>query len=111
MIYEGFKIAASAVMIDALKKLCPEQSAVFSISNIPLQMSSLFPFELTYDACDIESKMEVKIPSGEWIHGIVMPEVPDFIDTKPTMEFAPTFIEEDTRNNFLNSFMFKGRVF
>lgn len=49
----------------------PEFEAI-PIMGIPIQSTPWLPFEKMYDACDIETKAEVKIPSGVWIHGIMI---------------------------------------
>lgn len=103
----------SQIVMDMLKQLEPK-SAISDqkiVYGFPLRVYNLFPFEIMYDACDIETKETVKIASGEWIHGVMVPAMPDFIElVPPKLSFAPEVIEED-RRAFLNSFMFKGRMF
>lgn len=43
--------------------------------QIPVHESPLFPFEIHYDACDVETRQPVKIGSGEFIHGVMIPQV------------------------------------
>jgi hypothetical protein len=59
--------------------------------GIPVYESSIFPFEIMYDACSIETKEEIKIASGEWIHGVIIPQPEPY-----KMEPPPilTFFEE-----------------
>jgi hypothetical protein len=64
-------------VFDRLKELqLPSNKEYFSYGgyNFPVIESSLFPFEIMYDACDVETKLEIKIPSGEWIHGVAIPQ-------------------------------------
>jgi hypothetical protein len=36
--------------------------------GIKVIKSNILPYEKTYPACNIDLKMEVGIPSGEWVH-------------------------------------------
>lgn len=81
----GSKIFLSKQKFDELKQEVPKQfDSLSTIVGIQIYPSPLFPFEIMYDACDIESKMKVKIPSGEWVHGAFIPEIPT-IDTRPLL--------------------------
>lgn len=42
--------------------------------GLPLQFkeSNVFPFEITYKACDLQTKEEINIKSGELIHGAIV---------------------------------------
>jgi len=40
--------------------------------GISVIQSSIFPFERKWAACDIETKLEHQIPSGEWVHGVMV---------------------------------------
>ena len=75
-------------MVDKLKELPEvvreEKFLAFGYS-LPIYKSDLFPFEIMYDACNVETKSEFKIPSGEWIHGVVIPQ--DYPESyKPTFD-------------------------
>lgn len=50
--------------------------------QIPVHESPIFPFEIHYDACDVETRQLVKIGSGEMIHGAMIPQV--------NIEYQPT---------------------
>jgi hypothetical protein len=70
-------IHASKEYVDKLKSLPATKSEnVTSINflGLPIVESSLFPFEIMYDACSIETREEIKIASGEWIHGAIIPQ-------------------------------------
>ncbi len=43
--------------------------------EIPITISDMFPFEQHYEACDVLTKHEIRVPSGEIVHGV-------FIDDK-----------------------------
>lgn len=53
--------------IDCLRK--PKE-----VFGFPIQFkeSSVFPFEMTYRACDLQTKEEINIKSGEMIHGALI---------------------------------------
>lgn len=71
---------------------------------IEIKQSNLFPFELYWDACDIVTKKMIRIPSGEWIHGVIIPE---FEDIEPIpLQLAPEIIEMDRYNSRLLSFIY-----
>jgi hypothetical protein len=81
------QIYMSKFMADKLKEL-PETKLVDILGySFPVVVSPLFPFEVMYDACDIETKHEVKIGSGEWIHGAMVPQI-DLEIEPPSFEFS-----------------------
>jgi hypothetical protein len=43
---------------------------------VEVRESSMFPYEKMWTACDIENKTEHQIPSGEWVHGIMVAPPP-----------------------------------
>lgn len=73
------KFFVSKQVFDRLKELTEPSfnKEYFSYGgcNFPIRESNLFPFEIMYDACSLETKEEIKIPSGEWIHGVAIPEI------------------------------------
>src|SRR5688500_4145459 len=60
-----------------------EYHAAMTIYGIPVQESGVFPFEVTYSACDVVTREEVLIPSGEWIHGAVFPAYFNLVEMSP----------------------------
>lgn len=67
---------ASKEAIDQLSKLSGVDTIV--ISGIKVFATDLLPIEATYVACDIKTKEEYRIRSGEMIHLIAVPQL--FID-------------------------------
>lgn len=84
--------------IDKLKSLpATKPDSITSLNifgyNFPVIENPLFPFEVHYDACDMETKQEVKIASGEWIHGAIIPQPEPYkMEPPPTL----TFYEESS---------------
>jgi hypothetical protein len=68
----SFQFGCSKSMIDLLKEKTNASDEI--IFGIPVKESNLFPFEILYNACDIETRQEIKIPSGEWCHGVIVPD-------------------------------------
>jgi hypothetical protein len=71
--------------------------------GIPVYESPVFPFQIHYDACDIESRQEVKIASGEWIHGAIIPAIEPEIP-KPSFEFSFDTMQKHIDKPFRNRF-------
>lgn len=59
----------------AFHKSLEPYSSIINLMGIEIKRSNLFQFEVMYDACLIETHEEIKIPSGEWIHGVSMPNL------------------------------------
>jgi hypothetical protein len=76
----------SSELINSIKQAAKPATTV--IGGLELVESPLFPFELKYDACDLNTKEEIKIPSGEWIHGMAVSQ-PDFNHIEPMMQPEP----------------------
>jgi hypothetical protein len=75
----------------AFHKSMEQYSDVINLMGIEIKKSALFPFEIMYDACDVKTHEQISIPSGEWIHGVMMPQT-SFEDIKPVpLSFAPEF--------------------
>jgi hypothetical protein len=72
------------------------------IHGIEIIQSNLFPFELHWDACDIITKELIMIPSGEWVHGVIVPKME--IESIP-LRFAP-----EINDSPLRYFMFKDNI-
>lgn len=92
------EVTVSPVVYKAL-----EHSKV-ELFGVTIRSSPLFPFETRWDACDIGTHQKIQIPSGEWIHGVMMSPM-GFSDMEP-MPFPIQWQEQDTKNNWL-----KGRMF
>ena len=69
-------------MFDLIKEKAEEAKHPIII-GVPVIESSLFPFEIKYEACNIETKEEVRIPSGEFIHGAMVPAIEVEIPSPP----------------------------
>lgn len=53
--------------LEKLEKI-PDYFSFDGFASIEIRSYHWLPFELKYDACDIETKCEIKIASGEMIH-------------------------------------------
>lgn len=74
--------------------------------NMEYRESNLFPFEFHWDACDVETRKLIHIPSGEWCHGILMPnEIYDLppINNLSGMYEPLTELDKIRYNHFFNS--------
>lgn len=60
-----------------------KSSQQVDIYGIPVIESSLFPFEIKYDACDVATRELIQIPSDELCHGVM------FADPIPASYDAP----------------------
>lgn len=59
-----------------IKNAIPERNKIHvGEYEIPVYESPLFPFEIHYDACDVETRQLVKVGSGEFIHGAMIPKI------------------------------------
>ena len=93
------KLICSKQYYESLKALPPgRQAKEFNLCGYSINVfeSDLFPYEIKYDACDIETKGEVKIPSGEFIHAMVVPadakiELDPLIIEPPKMDMPKTY--------------------
>ncbi len=85
------KLYLSKEMKDALLSSAKNSEIPLVGYGIPVYESSIFPFEIMYDACSIETKEEIKIASGEWVHGVVVPQPDPYKMEPPPML---TFFEE-----------------
>lgn len=107
-IEEMFKYAElqmKEVTVSPLVYKALENSKV-ELFGVTIRSSPLFPFETHWDACDIDTHQQIQVPSGEWIHGVIIPEMPP-IDVEPiSWEFAPEFNELHKYNRSLQSFLF-----
>jgi hypothetical protein len=92
------EVSVSPVVYKAL-----ENSKV-ELFGVTIRSSPLFPFETHWDACDVATHQQIQIPSGEWIHGIMMSPI-DFNNIEP-MPLPIQWYEQDTKSNWL-----KGRMF
>lgn len=81
------QILLSKQMSDKIKELSETKNIDLFGYKIPVFESPLFPFEIHYDACDIETRQLVKIGSGELIHGAILPKI-DFEIEPPSFEFS-----------------------
>lgn len=71
-----------------LDKLPESKTIPVGEFNFDVIESQLFPFEITYDACDLVTRREIKISSGEWIHAAIIPHT-DFSELPPLISFYP----------------------
>lgn len=119
MIYDGLNMHPDWLNIEEMFKYIKSQNKEVTVSQVvykalehskvelfgvTIRSSPLFPFETHWDACDVNTHQQIQIPSGEWIHGIMMSPM-DF----SSIELMPLPIqmsEQDTKNNWL-----KGRMF
>lgn len=85
------QLFVSHAMMTAIKKLqeVNPKSISYGSYSFPVLANPLFPFEICYDACDVETKQETKIGSGEWCHGALVPVFGLSIE-RPDLHFAPT---------------------
>jgi hypothetical protein len=109
---EWLKIAEKLDQLDAQKKqamVSPDvyaeiQRLKINLFGLTVRSSPLFPYEKHWDACDIDTHQQIRIPSGEWVHGIMMPAI-DFTYAEP-LSLPIQMPEQGTQNNW-----FKGRMF
>lgn len=111
---EWLKIAEKLDQLDAQKKeviVSPDvytaiQRLKVNLFGLIVRSSPLFPYETHWDACDIDTQQQIKIPSGEWVHGIMMPATA-FSD----IEHIPLQFYESEESKELKSYIFKARMF
>jgi len=59
-------------VIDAYKKMQENPPALlFQGYEIKVLKSNIFPYQSTYNACDVETKEEIKV-TGEMVDGVVL---------------------------------------
>lgn len=54
--------------------------------GIPVYETHALPFEPWYDACDLQTKQQHRISSGEMVHAIILPDtdITKMLETKET---------------------------
>ena len=86
-IYQKFQREMKTLLVSptAFKFIRDSKTDTFGITY---HVSPLFPFEIMWDACDVETKEGVKIPSGEWVHAIAFgaPDPVEDISFLPDLE-------------------------
>lgn len=96
------EVTVSPVVYKAL-----ENSKV-ELFGVTIRSSPLFPFETHWDACDVSTHQQIQIPSGEWIHGVMMSPSP----IQPDFWFEESNIKDHEWMCCLDKpIIFKGRMF
>ncbi len=111
---EWLKIAEKLDQLESQKKeviVSPDvyseiQRLKINLFGLTVRSNPLFPYEKHWDACDIDTQLEIRIPSGEWVHGIMIPAM-SFND----VERMPLQFYESEDSKELKSYLFKGRMF
>lgn len=84
-------IQCSKSYMEAIRKLPVAKSFGSEAIGIEVRESSVFPYEMKWAACDIETKSEHQIPSGEWIHGVMAAPPPREQSIGVMMTETPAF--------------------
>jgi|ERR1041385_9257220 hypothetical protein len=75
------EIFASAEAMELLQQEARPGDITTMVGGYEIRVSPILPVEVKYNACDVETRREIKIPSGEWIHFIAI--APTRIDEAP----------------------------
>lgn len=67
------RIFGSPHWIDLLKKMQREPLKSSEYLGIKVVEHGAFPIAISYPACDIETKEEIRVYSGEYIHAAMIP--------------------------------------
>lgn len=71
----NYILYVSAEVMDVIKEMPMAIDAALRPAAVQIILDQRLPLNLVYDACDLETKRECKIPSGEWVHMLRIPKV------------------------------------
>lgn len=66
-------LQVSHELMEAIKALPADERPGYHQGIFDVVLCPYLPYESHLDACDVATRQEVKIMSGEWIHAILVP--------------------------------------